>query len=164
MEFNDKEVSVKDVGINNDVVKELQKRLMLFFTGETREASDVLEEQKSNVSNNTVTLEQLKRHAREAVNALVSGNLDRIGSLLEQTWAYKRELARNISNDGIDSLYKRAREAGALGGKITGAGGGGFLLLYVPSDKQDSVRKELSDLIELPFSFEPKGSRVIYES
>jgi D-glycero-alpha-D-manno-heptose-7-phosphate kinase len=97
-----------------------------------------------------------------ARDELLSGNMDVIGELLHESWSLKKQLASRISNDGIDEIYASARRAGAIGGKITGAGGGGFLLLYCPHEKQEAVRAALSDLQELSFQLEHSGSKVIF--
>ena len=97
------------------------------------------------------------------LKALQEGSLDTLGSLLHRNWELKKGLASGVSNGHIDSLYSRAREAGALGGKITGAGGGGFLLLYCNPKYQGKVREALSDLKELPFRFEEQGTTVLLD-
>ena len=89
-------------------------------------------------------------------------DLDEFGKMLDMTWRLKRQTGSKISTDTIDALYDKAVQAGALGGKLLGAGGGGFLLFYVRPDRQDNVRKALSDLMEVPFKFERSGTRVIY--
>ena len=90
-------------------------------------------------------------------------SFDEFGERLHQAWELKKRLADNISNTDIDQLYLKARKAGAIGGKIAGAGGGGFLLLYCPKEKSDQVREVLRELKELPFAFAPNGSRVIFD-
>ena len=105
---------------------------------------------------------ELKEMAHTARKELARGNLDSIGIMLDHSWSLKKKLASKISNGHIDQTYRLAKEAGALGGKITGAGGGGFLLLYCPQEKQDCVREALQDLKELPFRLERDGSKVIF--
>ncbi len=97
-----------------------------------------------------------------ARDELGAGNVDTIGELLHESWKLKKKLASNISNSSIDVLYQTARKAGALGGKITGAGGGGFLLLYCPLQYQENLREALSGYQELPFNLEDEGSKVIF--
>jgi D-glycero-alpha-D-manno-heptose-7-phosphate kinase len=104
----------------------------------------------------------MKQIAQTARNELLGGNLDAIGYLLHESWLLKKQLASQISNTVLDDLMGAALKAGALGGKITGAGGGGFLLLYCPYVKQAAVRKALGKLQELPFSLEPDGTKVIF--
>ncbi|MFN2123585.1 MAG: GHMP kinase, partial [Candidatus Promineifilaceae bacterium] len=93
---------------------------------------------------------------------LVAGDLDAIGTLLHESWLLKKSLAGGVSNGAIDEMYTAAKEAGALGGKVTGAGGGGFLILYCPHERQERVRQALSGLQELPFLLENDGSKVIF--
>jgi D-glycero-alpha-D-manno-heptose-7-phosphate kinase len=105
----------------------------------------------------------MKRLAYIARDEVRAGNVDAIGELLHESWQLKKQLASAISNGGIDKLYDSAIRAGALGGKITGAGGGGFLILYCPHEKQAAVRAALSGLQELPFQLESHGSKVIFD-
>jgi D-glycero-alpha-D-manno-heptose-7-phosphate kinase len=104
----------------------------------------------------------MKQMAYQAREELRSGNLDAIGHLLHESWELKKQLASQISNTRIDEIYQAARRAGAAGGKITGAGGGGFLLLYCPYEKQEAVRSALQGLQELPFKLEQDGTKVIF--
>jgi D-glycero-alpha-D-manno-heptose-7-phosphate kinase len=108
-------------------------------------------------------LNALRDMAREARREIAAGNLDSLGRYLDQAWTLKQRLASRISNSSIDDLYETARRAGALGGKITGAGGGGFLLLYCANGQRQAVREALRGLRELPFRFEPDGSKVIFD-
>ena len=142
----------------------LQDNLMLFYTGITRKASSILKEQKMNSAANKVAeLKALKELAFRAKKIMeVNRLLDEFGRLLDKNWEIKKSLAGGISKPEIDEFYQQAKAAGALGGKIAGAGGGGFLLLYVPKEKQANVRKALSGLQETVFSFEPQGSKIIY--
>ena len=135
---------------------------MLFYTGRTRKSSEILGEQKANIEERRQILNELKRLAFSARDALLEGAFDEFGELLHQGWELKRQLASRISDSEIDEIYEAARRAGALGGKITGAGGGGFLLLYCPNGKKDDVRSALSPLRELPVRFEQDGSKVIF--
>jgi D-glycero-alpha-D-manno-heptose-7-phosphate kinase len=141
----------------------LNERLMLFFTNATRKAETILEEQKRNIDAGMHVLSEMKRLALEAQQCLSSGALDDFGALLDKTWRLKKQLASKISNDRIDEIYDAAKQAGALGGKLAGAGGGGFLLLYCPVRFQHRVRAALRELPELPFSFERAGTKVIFD-
>ena len=98
----------------------------------------------------------------DAIEILTNGDLDDFGFLLGEAWQKKRSLSRLVSNPQVDKIYASAIDAGALGGKLSGAGGGGFLLLYVPVEKQPDVKKKLFHLLHVPFSFEPKGSQIIF--
>jgi D-glycero-alpha-D-manno-heptose-7-phosphate kinase len=139
-----------------------QESLVLFFTGITRDSSSILTEQESMMPARAEVLRELGDMAREARTRVVGGNLEAIGPLLHESWQLKRRLASKVSNGAIDEMYEAARRAGALGGKITGAGGGGFLLLHCPDGRRTAVRHALRGLRELPFQFEPDGSKVIF--
>lgn len=156
------EVRVETLGLNEGQTRRLNQNLMLFFTGVTRKAETVLGEQRANIESRTEVLRELSHLAEVGLECLRAGELDELGELLHQGWLLKRQMASRISNDAIDFMYTAARRAGALGGKITGAGGGGYLLLYCPRQKQDDVRSALSRLRELPFHLERDGSKVIF--
>lgn len=143
-------------------LRKLNRNLMLFFTGITRQSATVLTEQVQNIASRTAVLDAMKELARQGKECLEAGEFDTLGRLLDEGWQLKRQMAGSISNGHLDDLYNRARRAGALGGKITGAGGGGYLLLYVPPQKQDDVRSALKDLSELPFNLEFDGSKVVF--
>lgn len=144
-----------------DLERQLNQNLMLFYTGVTRAADTILKEQQDNIHQRMVILCEMKRIAHEARDALLNGRLDPLGELLHESWLLKKQLASKISNGAIEELYDVARRAGATGGKITGAGGGGFLLLYCPFERQEVVRQALG-LQELPFKLERDGSKVIF--
>jgi len=164
-EFNqDGSVSHQAVVINPEIVNELNQHLMLLYTGVTRKAETILAEQKNNIHNNLSTLTKLKEMACDAQVALTKGRLDAIGYLLDESWELKKSLAPGICNGELGKIYATAQKAGALGGKVTGAGGGGYLLLYCPLNKKDKVRSALYQLKELPFHLEASGSRVIFNS
>ncbi len=136
--------------------------MMLFYTGVARRSDTILSEQKANIRQREAVLCEMKHIGYTARDALLSGNLDTIGEILDRSWHLKKQLASQISNGHFDEMYASARKAGALGGKITGAGGGGFLLLYCPYSRQDAVRQALSGLQELPVKMENDGSKVIF--
>jgi D-glycero-alpha-D-manno-heptose-7-phosphate kinase len=140
----------------------LNANFMLFFTGISRKADTILQEQQENINDRLAILRRIKQMAYTARDELERTNIDALGELLHEGWMLKKQLAGRISNGTIDEIYQTARKAGATGGKITGAGGGGFLLLYCPYDKQSAVRSALSDLQELPFQLERDGSKVIF--
>jgi D-glycero-alpha-D-manno-heptose-7-phosphate kinase len=163
IEFTKKgEVIVQKIELDACLRRRLNENLMLFFTGTTRKSESILEEQKNNIPEHMTVLSELKKIAYIARNELEAGNLDKIGELLHESWTLKKRLSSNISNGSIDHLYTTALSAGAIGGKITGAGGGGFLMLYCPHEKQEMVRTALNGLQELPFRLEPDGSKVIF--
>jgi D-glycero-alpha-D-manno-heptose-7-phosphate kinase len=163
MEFHTSgDVSVNSVDIDHTTRRRLNENTMLFYTGITRRAGSILGEQKSNMSNRFHVLNEMKQIAYFARDELVGGHLDTIGTLLHESWLLKKSLAGGVSNGQIDEMYAAARGAGALGGKVTGAGGGGFLILYCPHDRQEQVREALSGMQELPFLLENDGSKVIF--
>ncbi len=160
----DDEIRVQHLGLNYEQLRKLNQNLMLFYTNVTRKAESVLTEQSQNIDANIQLLCQMKELALRARSALESHAFDDFGALLDESWQLKKRLASRISNQAIDDLYCAARKAGAIGGKISGAGGGGFLLLYCPPRHQDEVRQALHALRELPFRLEPDGSKVIFHS
>jgi len=163
MEFKpDGQVEVQRLKLDQALLRKLNESLMLFFTGVTRKSSSILSEQKTNIRHTTPVLNELKQMAYIAKEELEKGNFNIIGEMLHESWKLKKELAANISNDSIDDVYLAARNAGAIGGKLTGAGGGGFMLLFCPHEKQDAVREAMCGLQELPFSLEYDGSKVIF--
>ncbi len=155
-------VQVEKLELHADLRYELNDRFLLFFTGISRRADSVLTEQKSNIKDRLTVLREIKQIAYQAKSELLNGNLDAFGSLFHQTWELKKRMAGQISNGTIDEIYNTARKAGAIGGKITGAGGGGFILLCAPHEKHQAIRKALHGLQELPFQLESDGSKVIF--
>jgi D-glycero-alpha-D-manno-heptose-7-phosphate kinase len=158
----DEQVVVESLHLDDSIRHKLNQQLMLYDTDHERKAESVLVEQQSNMPDRMGVLRQLKEAAYLGRELLEKGALDEFGRLLHEGWQLKKSLASRISNPSIDEQYERAREAGAIGGKITGAGGGGFLLLYCPRGKLDSVREAMGDLTELPFHLEPDSSKVIF--
>ena len=144
---------------------EFQSHLMLFYTGISRYAHEVLDEQLQRTRQGSITEElgYLSSLVDQGMEALTSETpVSVFGELLHQAWDTKRRLSEKISNKAVDDYYARARRAGAIGGKLLGAGGGGFLLFFVPPDKRSSVRKELSELKEVEFSFDNIGSSLLF--
>ncbi len=165
IQFNrDGSVFVDPVVCGTEIKRELQDNSMLFYTGITRRANTILAEQKESSSGKRLNeLKSIKELAFTARKALEKNqSVDEFGRLLDEGWKLKKSLASGISNAGIDEMYEKAKKAGALGGKITGAGGGGFLLLYVPKSRQADVRSALQPLRQIDFRFEPQGSKIIY--
>ncbi|MGV8121186.1 MAG: GHMP kinase [Candidatus Xenobiia bacterium LiM19] len=140
----------------------LNSRLMLFDTGITRVSSTILQEQKKKTSLNLSYLDRMVELADYLRKQLIQNKVDDVGAILHEGWALKQKLADGITNPVIDEYYQKALNAGALGGKILGAGAGGFLLLYCREKHQQKVREALCDLKESPFRFEPQGSKIIY--
>ncbi len=142
--------------------RDIESHLMLFYTGKTRKASDILSRQKSNLKTNKEVLDKIRDQAEQLFQDLTSLQVDKLGEALKKGWELKKSLARGISDHEIDTLYEKALKAGAIGGKITGAGGGGFLALFVPPESHWSVRNALTGLKDLEFKIEPQGSKIIY--
>lgn len=146
--------------------KQLNNNLMMFFTGFTRFSSDI---QKANKLDEEEKINQLKQMVdlvdeAEAILTDKSRDLDDFGRLLDETWKLKRQTGNSVSNNNIDQLYEKGIQAGALGGKLLGAGGGGFLVFYVQPEKQEFVKEAMKDLLYIPFEFEDGGTQVIYYS
>ncbi len=158
----DGSVSAERVKVGESVRRQLDQNLLLFYTGISRQSSDILSEQKANIDERLDILRQLKQLAGRGREMLEAGHVDGIGELLHQSWLLKRQMASRISNGVIESIYQEARRAGALGGKVSGAGGGGFVLLYCPFQAQETVRAALHGLRELPFRTEHFGSKIVF--
>lgn len=163
IDFYEGGFTVSPIIISPERKRELNENLMLFFTGFSRFAGAIASVQEKNISKKQVELEEMYKLVEDAQKILVSkASLGEFGKLLDYTWKLKREMADIISNDAIDALYKKAMDAGALGGKLLGAGGGGFILLYVEKDKQKAIKKALDNLRYIPFEFENEGTKIIY--
>lgn len=156
-------VSVSPISMKGATYRELQKNLMMFYTGDTRSANAILSEQKKNISaqDKADNLKRMCVLAEDMRTALEQNKLDSFGDLLNEGWKLKRTLASGISNPAIDEAYETAMKNGALGGKLLGAGGGGFLLFYCPPERQEQLRVALR-LRAFPFSFEKDGTSVVY--
>ncbi len=154
-------VVIETVELDDSENRRLNQQLMLFYTQNSRRNDSLLVEQRSKIPDRMDTLGAMADLAYQGRTLLESGDFDAFGRLLDTGWQLKKTLASKISNSEIDRYYQSAIEAGALGGKITGAGGGGFMLLYCPREKLYNVRAALRELEELPFHLEPDGSKVI---
>ena len=144
--------------------KQLNKNLIMFFTGFTRFSSDVQKANAAGKVDKTAQLKEMLELVDEAEKVLVNKerDLDDFGRMLNHTWKLKRQTGSAVSTNSIDELYAKGIAAGALGGKLLGAGGGGFLVFYVQPDRQDAVRWAMRDLLYIPFQFEDGGTRVIH--
>lgn len=164
IQFNpDGSVFVDPVILSPEARKEFSRRLLIFFTGDTRDARQVLVKQQASAGEKRPLLRRMCEIAREMREVLTAGrDLNVFGALLDEAWEAKRSLTDAISNARIDSLYARAMRAGALGGKLLGAGGGGFLLFFCEPHNQRRLREELSELRELAFSLDPQGSKIVH--
>ena len=141
----------------------LNSHLMLFFTGFSRIASDIAKDKIANLDKRVDELQQMRRMVDAALDILFNDRDIRLfGDLLHRAWICKQSLSNKVSTSQIDSIYETARKAGAIGGKLLGAGGGGFMLLFVEPEKQPHVREALKGLVHVPFQFEASGSQIIY--
>lgn len=161
----DGRVFVDPVVCSSETRNELRRRLVIFFTGQTRPASDVLTKQNSNSPNKIKELRELCSVARELKDILTSGqDLNEFGKLLDVSWQIKKSLESSISSKTLDCIYEAGRNAGALGGKLLGAGGGGFMLFFCEPHLHGKLRAAMNGLQEVSFDFEPEGTKVIHIS
>ena len=162
--IEDGSVKIEPIKMEEDAYKQLQKCLMMFYTGTSRSASEVLIDQKKNIISDKEKFNaqlMMTQMVEESKDCLVKSNLDQFGEKLDFNWILKRTLSKTISNSVFDDIYNLAKESGAIGGKILGAGGGGFFLFYCPPRYQDKLRFNLKDLKEVPFKFDKYGSKII---
>lgn len=168
MLFTADKLLVNPVTIHPERKLALQDNLLMFYTGINRFASEVLKEQIEKTQEKKIHTEltDINNMVAEGLNIITNASvsLDEFGRLMDKAWQIKRSLSTAISNNFLDDLYNRATQAGALGGKLLGAGGGGFFVFYVPQDKQDSVRAALADVKEIGFGFETEGTRIIFNN
>jgi D-glycero-alpha-D-manno-heptose-7-phosphate kinase len=155
------EVIADDVGLSAADRRALQQQIMLFYTGITRSANPILAEQNSNVEAIRPQLDLLRDLAGFAAERLREGDVDAIGPAVRESWEAKRKLASGVSNDQIDQAVARALDAGATGVKLTGAGGGGFLVVICPIERQRALRESLTDMQEFPVKLDRLGSRIV---
>lgn len=163
IDFDKNGFTVTPVDITEKRLNELNSELMLFFSGQSRVSSIIAKEQTNNIKTNTETLHKMKSLV-SAGEMILTGDhpLSQFGELMAESWSMKATLADNIATDEINTIYEKAMKNGAAGGKLLGAGGGGFLLLYVPQKYQSKVRAALEGYMYVPFSFENSGSTVLY--
>ena len=164
--FKDDGYEVLPVIISPERKKQLNQNLIMFFTGFTRFSSEVQKANAQSKADKTAQLKEMLSLVDDAEKVLTDkhSDLDEFGRLLDHTWRLKRQTGSAVSTNSIDELYEKGITAGALGGKLLGAGGGGFLVFYVQPDRQDSVRWAMRDLMHIPFEFEESGTRVIHYS
>jgi len=157
------EIEVNPIIIPQERMQSFEGNLMLYFTGLSRFSSEIAEEQVKNTSQNIPKLDKMKDLVDQAVQIIANekNDLNDFGSLLNETWHLKKQLSSKVSNGLIDDIYAKALSAGAIGGKLLGAGGGGFMLFYVPQAKQVAVKRKLKDYLHVPFKFDFEGSKVI---
>jgi D-glycero-alpha-D-manno-heptose-7-phosphate kinase len=165
IKFNaDGSVHADPVHLRKEVYKGLQERLLMFYTGEQRDTSSILAEQKANMAQKDKVdmLKQMVDLVEDLKDSLYKNNLPQFGEVMHKNWELKQKLAKSISNPLIQSLYNKALANGATGGKLLGAGGGGFLLFYCEPEKQQQLRSALQDYRELKFKFEHEGSKIVH--
>ncbi len=166
IDFNDSQFTVKPIIMTIERKKELDDNLLLFYTGIQRFSSEIQADTFSKPADKTQQLLDMLSLVDEAEKVLCDKNtsLDEFGRLLDTTWKLKRGTGSKVSNGSIDDIYNRAIKAGALGGKLLGAGGGGFLLFYCQKEKQEDLKKALEQLMVVPFNFESEGAQILYYS
>ncbi len=164
IDFTKDGYTVTPVEISKERLDEFQSNLILLFTGFTRYSGIIATEQQKGIPSTLNQLHEMKALVDKAEDILKNGNLDDFGRLLDHTWQLKRSLSDYISNSEIDEMYQKAKANGALGGKILGAGGGGFMLLYVPKESQAKLIESFSDLKIIPFKFENEGTKIIVQN
>ncbi len=164
IDFSNNDFKVRPIIIHPDRKNLLNDSLMLFFTGVSRFSSEVQKDTMSKQKDKTAQLKEMLSLVNDAQGILENkhSDLNEFGRLLHHTWELKRMTGGKISNSAIDSLYNRGLKAGALGGKLLGAGGGGFLLFYVEPDKRENLQKELDELMYVPFRFEDEGTSIVH--
>jgi D-glycero-alpha-D-manno-heptose-7-phosphate kinase len=155
------QVVVEELGLSAVERRTFQEQILLFYTGVTRSADVILREQCANVVSTLPELHLLRDLAGRAAEHLRRGDVEGVGTVLRQGWEAKRKLAMGVSNQQIDVAVERALDAGASGAKVTGAGGGGFLLVICPLERQHAVRRSLAEMLELPVKIDRLGSRVV---
>jgi len=160
---SDNRFTIKLINCPEKTKKELDQNLIMFYTGITRKSSKIHIQQQKQIDQNFEKLIKIRQLATQLKVDLKKGNIKTFGESLHQNWLLKKQLTKEINNPLIDKYYQKAINAGAAGGKLLGAGGGGFLLFYCEPQKQKSVRNALSNLEELKFQFEPKGSEIIFD-
>ncbi len=159
----DGKIVVRPITISRERRDELNRHLMLFYTGIKRTASDVAASYVESLGEKAAALERMNEMVDEGKDILCSGgDLRSFGELLHEAWQRKRGLSHMASNSRVDEIYSAARSAGAIGGKLTGAGGGGFMLLFAPPERREAVIEQLETLLHVPFSFESSGSQIIF--
>jgi D-glycero-alpha-D-manno-heptose-7-phosphate kinase len=163
IKFNkDDSVEITPIKLTKKRAEILQSRLIQFYTGGTRGAMEILTKQAKEIPDKVAIYEKMKEQVYEGAKLLDAGKFDEFGKMLDQAWEYKRQLSGGISNPAVDDYYRRAINAGALGGKLSGAGGAGFLVFYCPEGTKDKVRAALADIREMPVEFDFEGAKVIY--
>jgi D-glycero-alpha-D-manno-heptose-7-phosphate kinase len=163
--YPDDSVSVEPVICKRETLQRLQSNILVFYTGITRSASALLQRQQKAVATQKAKQKALLRmvqYAHDLKAELQRNNVEAFGQIIHENWVLKRGLTSSISTDQIDNWYSRGRKAGAIGGKLLGAGSGGFLMFYAPKEQHEAIIRELKELRRIDFSFEPQGSKIIF--
>jgi D-glycero-alpha-D-manno-heptose-7-phosphate kinase len=163
--YPDDSVSVEPIICQRETIQELQDNTLVFYTGITRSASALLKTQQQVVGSEKAkqrVLARMVEFARNLRAELQKNNVGAFGEIIHENWLLKRSLTPNVSTSAIDTWYERARKAGAAGGKLLGAGSGGFLMFYAPAERHEAIRRALKDLRPMQFRFEPQGSKIIF--
>ena len=157
------EIRVTPMVVGRERLEELQAHTLLYFTGFSRIASQIVKEQLQRLPDKTLELSRMREMVDESISILLGkNNLDDFGRLLDESWSLKRGLSSKVSSPEIDEIYAMAKSAGALGGKLMGAGGGGFMMLFAPPQTHARIREKLKKFLHVPFRFDNEGSRIIY--
>jgi len=156
------EIVVTPIILSKDRFCSFEESIMLFFSGISRNANEIAKAQVSKISINKNKIDSIKNLVDEAYEILTKKDLDQFGELLDYTWKLKKSLSSNITNSIVEKMYEKAKKAGAIGGKLLGAGGGGFMAFYVPKKYQNRVRTALKDFLYIPIKFEFNGSKIIF--
>lgn len=157
------EIAIRPIALTGERIHELNSHLMLFYSGIKRTANDVASTYVHELDDKKRQLRIMKDLVDESIALLNSGNdIKGFGELLHEAWQVKRSISANISNSHVDTIYAKAREAGAIGGKLAGAGGGGFFMMFAPPEKHADIQSALGNLINVPFKFDFSGSQIIY--
>ncbi len=160
--FDDIQVSVTPLVLENEIRKKLFNNILLYYIGNSRDSKKILKEQEDNIEKNRNLLDEFVRTSDRVCLELQKGNVDIVGTELDKTWNIKKTLSSGISNEKIDAMYNQAKENGAIGGKVLGAGGGGFMLLYCKEESQKGLRTAMSEYKEVNFNIDNEGSRIIF--
>ncbi len=163
MQFNsDYTVNMKRIEMSMNDLEELNERLLIFYTGIERRSTDIHRDQSSRIADMKEEYEMMRNMAYETYDALKSKDFQKVGELMDKNWSLKRKLSKGITDPLIDNLYERAIRAGATGGKLMGAGGGGFFIFMAPLEKHENIEMALNDLRRYRFRVENLGSRIVY--
>ena len=163
IDFDEQGFSVRAIVVSKERKRQLESRLLMFFTGMSRLSSEIAKEQVAVMESKTAELLEMKNLVYEAEKILCSQcDIEEFGKLLDHSWRLKRGLTSKVSNVYIDEIYRKGIENGAIGGKLLGAGGGGFMMFFVHPERQKAFREALSDLLNIPISFENEGAKVVH--